>query len=148
MFFQAAKKGKFYAVLFTFGQSRVQPRSISLDYSLYYQRDTKNGTWSSRRFRIGLPLALGMACSGTIKLLKEIQHHEEAKGFLSHRVADRRGDHSDHRGHRHPQPPPVTYGSERAFGGWFYPHHQPNGCDYCVPISKHWICIYDSHGHY
>jgi len=26
--------------------------------------------------------------------------NEEAEGFLSYRVADRRGDHSDHRGHR------------------------------------------------
>src|SRR5260370_2602260 len=146
MFFQAAKKGQFYAALLTFGQRRVQPRSISLDYSLYYQRDTKNGTWSSRRFRIGLPLALGMACSGTIKLLKEIQHHEEAKGFLSHRHADRRGDHSDHRGHRHPEPPPVTYGRERVFGGGFYPHHKHSGSHFCVHLSKRWFCSSDRLG--
>jgi hypothetical protein len=31
--------------------------------------------------------------------LKEI-FNEEAKGILSYRVADRRGDHFDHRGHR------------------------------------------------
>src|SRR6266436_7513161 len=30
--------------------------------------------------------------------------HEEAEGFLSYRVADRRGDHSDHCGHRYPEP--------------------------------------------
>src|SRR5258708_20120391 len=27
--------------------------------------------------------------------------HEETEGFLTYRIADRRGDHSDHRGHRY-----------------------------------------------
>src|SRR6266851_4076838 len=63
----------------------------------------------------------------------------QTKGFLSHRVADRRGDHFDHRGHRHPEPPPVTYGRERVFGGGFYPHHQHSGSHFCVHLSKRWF---------
>src|ERR1700752_1225784 len=37
--------------------------------------------------------------------LKEI--YEEAKGFLSYRIADRRGDHFDHRGHRNSELAPF-----------------------------------------
>jgi hypothetical protein len=29
--------------------------------------------------------------------------NEKAEGLFSYRIADRRGDHSDHRGHRNPQ---------------------------------------------
>src|SRR6266568_1418073 len=29
--------------------------------------------------------------------------HEETEGFLTYRIADRRGDHSDHRGYRYPE---------------------------------------------
>jgi hypothetical protein len=55
--------------------------------------------------------------------LKEIQHYEETEGFLSYRVADRCGDHSDHRGYRNSKLAPVAYGRERSFGSGFTPHH-------------------------
>jgi hypothetical protein len=38
--------------------------------------------------------------------------NEEAEGFLTYRIADRRGNYSDHRGYRHPEPPQVTYGGQ------------------------------------
>jgi len=44
--------------------------------------------------------------------LKEIQHHEETEGLFTYRIADRRGDHSDHRGHRHSELDAVAYGRE------------------------------------
>src|SRR5437016_5194533 len=47
------------------------------------------------------------------------RQHEKAKGFLSYRIADRRGDHFDHRGHCNSEPPPVSYGRERGLGSGF-----------------------------
>src|SRR5260370_24499212 len=34
-------------------------------------------------------------------LFRSRRKNEETKGFLSYRIADRRGDHSDHRGYRY-----------------------------------------------
>src|SRR5260370_7658725 len=61
---------------------------------------------------------------------------------LSYRVADRRGDHSDHRGHRHSEPPPVPYGRERGFGSGFTPYHQHRGSDLCHLIPSARFCSY------
>src|SRR5260370_41720958 len=58
---------------------------------------------------------------------------------LSYRVADRRSDHSDHRGHRHSEPPPVPYGRERGFGSRFSPHHQYGGSDVLDDVSDDWF---------
>src|SRR5437016_7952094 len=48
--------------------------------------------------------------------------HEEAKGFLSYRIADRRGDHFDHRGHRHSELAAFENRSERVVCCRFGPH--------------------------
>src|SRR3984893_19246887 len=50
--------------------------------------------------------------------LKEI-FNEEEKWFLAYRIAHRRGDYSDHRGHRNSELAQVPYGSERVLGCWF-----------------------------
>jgi hypothetical protein len=52
--------------------------------------------------RVAPPLPYSTACSGTKNshTLKETVENEEAEGFLTYRVADRRRDHSDHRGYR------------------------------------------------
>src|SRR5437879_342144 len=76
----------------------------------------------------------------TIQFLKETWHHEEAKGFLTYRVADRRGDHSDHRGHRNSEPPPVPYGRQRGFGSRFSPHHQHRGSDLFHYVPERRFC--------
>src|SRR5258706_543972 len=52
------------------------------------------------------PVGLGtsgtnMFCSGTITINFSRRMHEETEGFFTYRIADRRGDHSDHRGHRY-----------------------------------------------
>src|SRR5260370_39010638 len=50
---------------------------------------------------IGTTLAHPRVCSGTITINFSRRKHEETEGFLSYRIADRRGDHSDHRGYRY-----------------------------------------------
>ncbi len=62
--------------------------------------------------KCGISLALSSACSGTNTLHSQGDSNEETEGFLSYRIADRRGDHSDHRGHRNSEPPPVAYGGQ------------------------------------
>src|SRR5207344_749545 len=76
--------------------------------------------------RVAPALHLCTACSGTLNshTLKEIVENEEAEGFLTYRVADRRGDHLDHRGHRNSEPTSVAYGGQRSFRGWFDPYDQ------------------------
>src|SRR5437016_12519281 len=61
--------------------------------------------------------------------------HEEAKGFLSYRIADRRGDHFDHRGDCHPEPAPFAYGGQRSVRSRFAPHAQYGGRNVFVHIS-------------
>src|SRR6266852_8702948 len=67
------------------------------------------------------------------------KHHEETKGFLSYRVADSRGDHSDHRGYCHSEPAPVPYGRERGFGSGFSPHDQYGGSYVLHDVSHGWF---------
>src|ERR1700730_3592457 len=50
--------------------------------------------------------------------------HEEAEGFLTNRIADRRGDHFDHRGHRNSELAQVQDGGQRIVRSWIGPHAQ------------------------
>jgi len=52
---------------------------------------------------------------------------EEAKGFLSYRVADRRGDILNHRGYRNSNLLRSRMARERGLGSRFPPHHQHGG---------------------
>src|SRR5580698_9481901 len=47
----------------------------------------------------------------------ENRNEEEPEGFLTYRIADRRGDHFDHRGYRDPELAPRSDGGARIFGG-------------------------------
>src|SRR5215471_2913013 len=73
--------------------------------------------------------------------------HEEAEGFLSYRIADRRGDHSDHRGYRYSELAQGTHFGERVFRGWLSPHLDHGEHAICGTVSherlsccvgKHW----------
>src|ERR1700739_4139739 len=48
--------------------------------------------------------------------------HEEAEGFLSYRIADRRGDHSDHRGDCDSELDAREDVGERVFRRWLTAH--------------------------
>src|SRR5215469_13898785 len=61
--------------------------------------------------------------------------HEEAEGFLSYRVADRRGDHSDYRGHRDSELDACQDVGQRVLGRWFSPHDQHRGSELCDHVS-------------
>jgi hypothetical protein len=69
--------------------------------------------------RTGVPLFFH---SSTSFYVLSRRSHEEAEGFLSYRIADRRGDHFDHRGHRNPEPHSFQNGSERVFGSGLSPY--------------------------
>src|SRR4029077_2392576 len=94
---------------------------------------------SEFRHGIGRLLAV-VIMSARTTLNSPRRTYEEAKGFLSYRVADRRGDHSDHRGYRNSEPPPVPYGRERGFGSRYSPHHQYRGNNLSDDLSDGWIC--------
>src|SRR5260370_1859214 len=88
--------------------------------SLLSARYEENGVLIGKVWT-GLSLAVIMMLS--VSIIASRRKHEEAKGILSYRVVDRRGDHSDHRGHRNSEPAPVSYGRERGFGSRFTSHH-------------------------
>src|SRR5580698_4641305 len=61
--------------------------------------------------------------------------NEEAEGFLTNRVADRCGDHFDHRSDRNSELAPVAHGGQRSFRGWFDPYDQHLRSDVFVHVS-------------
>src|SRR6202008_2919132 len=95
---------------------------------------------------IGLQVAVGIACSGTSKQPKEIEYHEETEGFLSYRIADRRGDHSDHRGHRYSELAALENRSERIIRGGLSSHHQHRGSDVSVELGQRFRGRFDAAG--
>ena len=72
MLFGADKKRQPGEILPIFGQGTLSFQSIGLRYWLYYLHDTGMETKVSCGLVIGILLAVGMACSGTTKYLKEI----------------------------------------------------------------------------
>src|SRR2546425_13141304 len=54
----------------------------------------------------------------TLSLHDALPIYEETEGFLSYRIADRRGHHSDHRGHRYSEFAQGQDGGERILSGW------------------------------
>src|SRR5437016_5689590 len=62
--------------------------------------------------------------------------HEEAKGFLSYRIADRRGDHSDHRGHRHSELAALENRSQRIIRCGRGSHHRHRGSDVFFQLGQ------------
>src|SRR6202008_4241805 len=99
---------------------------------------------------IAPPSAPGMhttsACSGTTKKFKEIEYHEETEGFLSYRIADRRGDHSDHRGYRYSELAALENRSERIIRGGLSSHHQHGGSDVSVELGQRFRGRFDAAG--
>src|SRR6266702_6673446 len=69
----------------------------------------------------------------------EQKSEEEAKGFLSYRIADRCGDHFDHRGDCHPEPAPFAYGGQRSVRSRFAPYAEYGGCDVFIHLSERWL---------
>src|SRR6266850_3127092 len=66
----------------------------------------------------------------------DYKSEEESKGFLSYRIADRRGDHFDHRGDCHPEPAPFAYGGQRSVRSRFAPYAQYGGRNVFVHVSE------------
>src|ERR1700733_11989433 len=54
-------------------------------------------------------------------------NEEEPEGLFTHRVADRRGDHFDHRGHRNSEPASRAYRGKRSFGSRLDAHDRYRG---------------------
>src|SRR5213078_1162634 len=73
------------------------------------------------------------------KGFQENKIEEESKGFLSYRIADRRGDHFDHRGDCHPEPAPFAYGGQRSVRSRFAPYAQYGGRNVFVHVSERWL---------
>src|SRR5215469_539387 len=61
--------------------------------------------------------------------------HEEAEGFLSYRIADRGGDHSDHRGDRHSEFDAREDVGERVLGRRFHSYDQYGRSELCDYLS-------------
>ena len=57
------------------------------------------------------------------------------QGFFSYRIADRRGDHSDHRGHRNSELDAREDVSERVLCRWLSPHDQHRGSKLLDDVS-------------
>src|ERR1700721_3739010 len=93
-------------------------------YLLTYQRDGAGVCSECKHpFRFGTRLAFspayprqGVQRNSDHEPQGESRNEEEPEGFLTHRVADRRGDHFDHRGHRNSEPASRTYRGERSGG--------------------------------
>ena len=71
-------------------------------------------TLRSKGIRYGMPHAHSLSIidaffgTQTSLVFQENKIEKESKGFLSNRIADRRGDHFDHRGDCHPEPALVA----------------------------------------
>src|SRR5215831_2640897 len=65
--------------------------------------------------------------------------YAKAKRFLSHRVADRRGDHSNHRGDRNPELDQVQDGVKRSGGSWRPSYVDHCGNRLCDGLPEHWL---------
>src|SRR5260370_1910402 len=79
-------------------------------------------------------------------MLRRSKDHEEAKGFLAYRIADRRGDHSDHRGYRHSELAALENRSERIIRGGFGSYHQHGGSDVSVQLVQRFRDRFDEFG--
>src|SRR5215467_11321564 len=62
---------------------------------------TKNGTYSNKYPGGSDGLLLAGSLLPLCRVLLTL--HKETEGVLSYQTLDRRGDHSDHRGYRHPE---------------------------------------------
>src|SRR6266404_4088178 len=63
------------------------------------------------KIRVALPLHY-IHSEDSFKAVRE-RINEETKGLFTYRIADRRGDHPDHRGHRNPEPAACPHFGER-----------------------------------
>src|SRR5882762_4105069 len=117
------KKGRREWSNFALGGSKNRNTNdlIAISRLLLYRYESENDLHASHQtWPSACPLF--RRALAPYNFLKEIQHHEETEGFFTYRIADRRGDHSDHRGHRHSELDAVAYGRERGFGSGFSPH--------------------------
>src|SRR5262249_32878352 len=64
--------------------------------------------------------------------------HEETEGLLSYRTLDRRGDHSDHRGNRHPELAALEDRGQRIIGRGFRAYDRHSGSDLPVELGQ-WL---------
>src|SRR5439155_5725468 len=79
---------------------------------VFYSALAKDGPPHARSFRVTCNVLRNESTKPRIS--QEIKIEEESEGFLSYRIADRRGDHFDHRGDCHPEPAPFAYGGQRS----------------------------------
>src|SRR5216683_2765807 len=76
-------------------------------------------------------------------MLSRSKNHEEAKGFLAYRIADRRGDHSDHRGYRYSELAALEDRSERIIRSGLGSYYQHGGSDVSVQLGQRFRCRFD-----
>ena len=84
----------------------------SLTKCLFIRYIRKQDTFSGPALQNGVGLAFSVWRALAPYFSQGDWHHEETEGFFTYRIADRRGHHSDHRGHRHSELDAVPHGRE------------------------------------
>src|ERR1700735_734107 len=64
------------------------------------------------------------------------KNEEESEGFFTHRIADRRGDHFDHRGYRNSELASRPHGGQRSVSSRFNPYDQYVRCHLFLDMGR------------